>query len=114
MGGSGMMPGPLIRDIPLRFAEEPMAQSEMIFVPCQNGIFNIPEELVDSLAALSPRRIVYLRDDEDSMTIASVPLADGRRRQLNSRYRSPMFRTATRLAIVDMKESLRIMAVEWR
>jgi hypothetical protein len=91
-----------------------MAHFEPIFIPCQNGVFNIPEELVDSLAALSPRRIVYLRDDEDSMTIATVPLVDGRRRQLNSRYRSPMFRMATRLAVVDMKESLKIMAVEWR
>jgi hypothetical protein len=91
-----------------------MAQFEPIFVPCQNGIFSNPDELVDSLAATSPRRIVYLRDDEDSMTIATTPLVDGRRRQLNSRYRSPMFRMATRLAIVDMKESLRIMAVEWR
>jgi len=92
---------------------EPRAP-EPIYAVCQNGVFNIPEELVASLEAYSPRRIVYLRNDEDSVTISTSVLTDGRRRQLTNHYRVPMFRGVTRVAIIDLKESLRVMPVEWR
>ena len=62
----------------------------------------------------NPRKIVYLREDEDSLTISPLPIEGGRRRQLHAHYKAPMFRTATQLAILDMRDSIRLMAVEWR
>lgn len=48
------------------------------------------------------------------MIIATGQITDGRRRQLADHYRAPQFRDAVTLAIVDMKDSLRITPVEWR
>jgi hypothetical protein len=85
-----------------------------IYVACQNGLFVLPEKVLAALEVLAPRKIVYLRQDEDSLTISPERIADGRRRQLHAHYKVPMFRTATKLAIVDMRDSIRLMAVAWR
>ena len=83
-----------------------------MYVVCNNGVFNLPEEIFRSLAALVTNGFVYLREDPEVLTISTVKIAGGRRRVLNTRYRSPMFRGATQLAIVDLRESIRVMAVE--
>ena len=88
--------------------------NEPQFVVCHNGVFLLPEEVVKSLGSLVTNGFVYLREDQDVLTISTTRLADGRRRVLQSRFRAPMFRDATRLAIVDLKESIRVMAVERR
>ena len=91
-----------------------MDAKEPLYVVCQNGVFILPEWLFRSLAAQAPSGFVYFRQDEDSLTISPTRIADGRRRALNARLRSPMFREATKLGIVDYRESLRIIAVERR
>ena len=91
-----------------------MDANEPLYVVCQNGVFTLPERVFRSLSAHAPRGFVYLRQDEDTLTISSSRIADGRRRVLNARFRSPMFREATRLGIVDYRESIRVIAVEWR
>lgn len=90
-----------------------MDANEPHYVVCQNGVFLLPESVLRALGAQT-NRFVYLREDEDSLTIATSRIADGRRRVLGARMRSPMFREATRLAIVDLRESVRVMPVEWR
>ena len=90
-----------------------MDANEPHYVVCQNGVFLLPESLLRALAAQT-RRFVYLRQDEDSLTISTTRIADGHRRVLHARMRAPMFREATRLAIVDLRESVRVMGVEWR
>lgn len=88
-----------------------MAANEPIYVVCNNGVFSLPEEIYESIAPLARNGFVYLRQDDDVLTISTSKIADGRRRQLNTRYRAQMFREAKMLAIVNLKESLRIMAV---
>jgi hypothetical protein len=89
-------------------------EAREIYVVCHNGVFLLPDEVVKSLSTMVTNGFVYLREDEDMLTISTTRLADGRRRVLQNRYRSPMFRDATKLAIVDLKESIRVMAVEKR
>jgi len=84
------------------------------YVVCHNGVFLLPDGVVQSLSSLVSNGFVYTREDEDVLTISTVRLTDGRRRLLQSRFRAPMFRDATKLAIVDLKESIRVMAVERR
>ncbi|HEX7154466.1 MAG TPA: hypothetical protein VF618_23470 [Thermoanaerobaculia bacterium] len=91
-----------------------MASNEPVYVVCSNGVFILPEAIYHSLAAHVPKGFVYLRQDDDIMTISATRMVEGQRRVLNARYRAPMFRDATKLAIVDLRESLQIMAVEWR
>jgi hypothetical protein len=91
-----------------------MPLRDAIYVACQNGLFVLPEKVLAALETLAPRKIVYLRQDEDSLTISPQRIPDGRRRELHAHYKVAMFRTATKLAIVDMKDSLRVMAVAWR
>jgi hypothetical protein len=91
-----------------------MPSNEPQFVVCHNGVFILPDDVVRSLEALVTNGFVYLREDEDTLTISTTRLADGRRRVLQSRFRAPMFRDATKLAIVDLKESIRVMAIEKR
>lgn len=91
-----------------------MPSNEPQFVVCHNGVFILPDEVVKSLSTLVSNGFVYLREDEDMLTISTTRLADGRRRVLQNRFRAPMFRDATKLAIVDLKESIRVMAVERR
>jgi hypothetical protein len=88
-----------------------MDANEPFYVVCRNGVFRLPERIFRSLATLVPNGFIYLRQDTDSMTISTSRLTDGHRRVLNVRFRAPMFRNATRLAIVDLKESIQIMAV---
>lgn len=90
-----------------------MDANEPHYVVCQNGVFLLPETVLRALGAHT-NRFVYLREDEDTLTIATSRIADGRRRILGARMRAPMFREATRLAIVDLRESVRVMPVEWR
>jgi len=84
------------------------------FVVCHNGVFILPAQLYEALSAQVTNGFVYLREDEDTLTISATRIAGGHRRVLNSRYRTPMFRNATCLAIVDYRESVRVMGVEWR
>lgn len=84
------------------------------YVVCHNGVFILPEAVFKSLAAGVRNGFVYVRQDEDVLTISTTRITDGRRRVLNTRFRAPMFREATKLAIVDLEESIRLMAVEWR
>lgn len=91
-----------------------MDPKEPMYVVCHNGVFLLPDELVKALGSLITSGFVYLRQDEDVLTISTTRLTDGRRRVLQSRFRAPMFRDATKLAIVDLKESIRVMAVERR
>ena len=82
-----------------------------MYVVCNNGVFTLPEEIYRSLAALATNGFVYLREDQDTLTISTTKITDGRRRVLNTYYRAQMFRNATQLAIVDLRESIRVMAV---
>jgi hypothetical protein len=91
-----------------------MHDSEPMYVVCHNGVFMLPDQVVKSLGALITSGFVYLRQDEDVLTISTTRLVDGRRRVLQNRFRAQMFRDATKLAIVDLKESIRVMAVERR
>lgn len=88
-----------------------MSGNEAFYVVCRNGVFILPERFFHSLAAHVSNGFVYLRQDNDTLTISSTRLTDGRRRQLNARFRASMFRNAKRLAIVDLKDSLQLMAV---
>lgn len=91
-----------------------MAFDEERYVICHNGVFSLPESIFNSLATQVTNGFVYLREDQDVLTISTIRLTDGRRRVLNTRYRSRMFVTASRLAIVDLKEAILVMAVEKR
>jgi hypothetical protein len=88
-----------------------MDANEPFYVVCRNGVFLLPDRIVRSLALLVKNGAVYLRQDSDSMTISTIRIADGHRRPLNARFRATMFRKATRLAIVNLHESIQIMAV---
>lgn len=85
-----------------------------VFVPCINGLFSIPDELFEGLRQACPQGTLYIRQDEDILTISPTRITDARKRHLNQRYRIPMFRTATQLAVIDMVENIRVMAVQWR
>jgi hypothetical protein len=87
------------------------ANNEPLYVVCRNGTFILPESVFRALEALVTNGFVYLRQDEDTLTISTTKLADGHRRPLNARVRAQMFRTATRLGIVDLRESIRVMAI---
>ncbi len=89
-----------------------MDAKEPLYVVCRNGVFILPEHVVKALSAQITNGFVYLRQDDDSLTISTTRIADGRRRVLSGRFRAPMFRDATRLGIVDYRESLRVIAVE--
>jgi hypothetical protein len=91
-----------------------MDAKEPLYVVCQNGVFLLPEHIVRMLSAQVTNGFVYMREDADSLTISTTRIADGRRRLLNARFRAPMFREAVTLGIVDYRDSLRIMPVEWR
>ncbi|HUR82966.1 MAG TPA: hypothetical protein VM733_19560 [Thermoanaerobaculia bacterium] len=81
------------------------------YVVCHHGVFVLPENVFQSLAGWVTNGFVYFRQDEEVLTISSTRLAGGHRRQLNSRFRAPMFRNARKLAIVNYNESVQVMAV---
>jgi hypothetical protein len=91
-----------------------MDAKELQYVVCQNGVFLLPDRVFHALSSLVTNGFVYLRQDEDVLTISTTRIADGQRRVLNTRVRARMFREATRLAIVDLPDSVRVMGVEWR
>jgi hypothetical protein len=82
-----------------------------LYVVCRNGTFILPERVFRSLEALGSNGFVYLRQDDEALTISTTHLEGGHRRPLNARIRVPMFRSATRLGIVDFFESARVMIV---
>ena len=86
------------------------ANHEQVVV-CHNGVFVLPDDVYRSLASLVTNGFVYLRQDDEVLTISTTRITGGHRRVLNSRFRAPMFRGAKKLAIVNYKESLRVMAV---
>jgi len=88
-----------------------MDANELLYIVCRNGVFVIPDRIYRALAALVSNGFVYLREDDEVLTISARPITDGRRRSLNARFRALMFRNATKLAIVDLKESIRVMAL---
>ena len=88
-----------------------MDANEPLYVVCRNGAFTLPEGVFRSLAALVTNGFVYVRQDEDSLTISTTRIAGGYRKLLNARMRVPMFRGATRLGIVDLRESIRVMVI---
>lgn len=81
------------------------------YVECNRGAFWLPEGIYHSLAGVVTNNFVYLREDEDVLTISSTRIPGGRRRVLNGRFRSLMFRNARMLGIVNYRESLRVIAV---
>lgn len=91
-----------------------MDANEPLYVVCQNGVFVLPEHVYNALAKFVTNGFVYLRQDDDSLTISSSRIAGGRRRVLNTRFRAPMFHDATRLGIIDLRDSIRVIAVERR
>ncbi|HEX6159999.1 MAG TPA: hypothetical protein VF111_07520 [Thermoanaerobaculia bacterium] len=88
-----------------------MSGNEPFYVVCHNGVFILPERIVNALSHFVPNGFVYLRQDVDTLTISTTRITDGRRRQLTGRFRAPMFRHARQLAIVDLNDSVQIMAV---
>ena len=90
-----------------------MSEMEPQYVACRNGVFILPDAVLRVMSAHC-RGLVYLREDEEVLTISASQLAGGHKRPLTARFRVAMFREATRLAIVDVHDSLRIMGVEWR
>jgi hypothetical protein len=81
------------------------------YVVCHNGVFLLPDDVYRGLAALVTNGFVYLRQDDEVLTISTTRIDGGRRRLLNSRLRAPMFRDARKLAIVNYLESVRVMAI---
>ena len=90
-----------------------MDEKEPHYVVCRNGVFLLPEAIVRSLTAHT-RGPVYCREDHDVLTISTSQIVDGWKRPLSARFRATMFRDATKLAIVDLHDSIRVMGVEWR
>src|SRR5688500_13180009 len=88
-----------------------MDANEPLYVVCRNGTFILPESIYRALEALVTNGFVYLRQDEETLTISTTRLVGGHRRPLNARVRVPMFRNATRLGIVDLRDSIRVMVI---
>jgi hypothetical protein len=88
-----------------------MDANESLFVVCRNGTFILPQGVVRSLSAFMTNGFVYLRQDNDTLTISTTRLAGGHRRPLNARIRVPMFRAATKLGIVNLREAVLVMAI---
>ena len=85
--------------------------TDPLYVVCHNGVFTLPDAIYKSLAALVKNNFVYMRQDEDALLISTTRIVDGHRRAFNTHFRAPMFRTASRLAIVDLREAIRVMPV---
>lgn len=85
--------------------------TEPLYVVCHHGVFTLPDSIYQSLAAQTKHNFVYMRQDEDALLISTTRVVDGHRRVLNTHFRAPMFRNASRLAIVDLKEAIRVMPI---
>ena len=86
-------------------------ENEPQYVLCRNGVFLLPDAVVRSLGSHVRNGFVYLRQDDDALTISTSRIAEGQRRVLQARFRVAMFRDARKLAIVDLNESIRVMPV---
>ena len=89
-----------------------MDANEPLHVVCHNGVFVLPDSVFQTLAASVTNGFVYMRQDDEVLTISATRIVDGYRRALNARFRAPMFRAAKELAIVDYRDSVRVMAVK--
>jgi hypothetical protein len=88
-----------------------MDANESHYVICRNGVFILPEPVCHALQVQVPNGFVYMRQDDEVLTISTIRIEGGQRRVLSGRFRAPMFRTAKKLAIVNYNDSLRVMAV---
>ncbi|HEX6098038.1 MAG TPA: hypothetical protein VF432_17050 [Thermoanaerobaculia bacterium] len=88
-----------------------MDANESHYIVCRNGVFILPEHVCRALEAQVPNGFVYLRQDDEVLTISTTRIEGAHRRVLSGRFRVPMFREAKKLAIVDYHDSLRVMAV---
>lgn len=88
-----------------------MDANEPLYIVCRNGVFILPEHVCKALGAQVPHGFVYLRQDDEVLTISTTRIEGGHRRVLSGRFRAPMFRAAKKLAIVNYNDSLRVMAV---
>lgn len=88
--------------------------SEPTFIPCVGGLFVLPPDIQTSLSENAAKGLVYIRQDDETLTISPFWIQDGKRRRLAGEMKVGMFRTASRLAILPLPEGIRIMAVEWR
>jgi hypothetical protein len=86
-----------------------MDANEPLYMVCRNGAFTLPENIFRALSAQVTNGFVYFRQDDDSLTISVTRITGGFRRVLNARMRAPMFRGATQLGIVDLRDSIRVM-----
>ena len=91
-----------------------MDANEPLYMPCRNGTFILPESIYRALEALVTNGFVYLRQDDETLTISTTRVVGGHRRPLNARIRVPMFRTASRLGVIDLHDGIRVMAVQSR
>ena len=89
-----------------------MDANEPLYLDCRNGAFTLPERIFRALSAQVTNGFVYFREDEDSLTISATRITGAFRRPFQARMRSPMFRNATQLGIVNYRESLRVMITE--
>ncbi|HEY5609596.1 MAG TPA: hypothetical protein VIL97_00200 [Thermoanaerobaculia bacterium] len=83
-------------------------------VVCNNGFITLPDEIYETLRSAAPNGIVYVREDQDVVTISIGKLKDARRRQLHHRYRIRALRDAARVAIIELPDGVQLMPAEWR
>lgn len=81
------------------------------YVSCHNGVFVLPDEVYRELAGQVTNGFLYLRQDDEVLTISTTRITDGRRRVLSSRFRAPMFRACRKLGIMNYRDSVRVIAV---
>lgn len=91
-----------------------MDANEPLYMPCRNGTFILPESIFRALEALVTNGFVYLRQDDETLTISTTRVVGGHRRPLNARIRVPMFRTASKLGVIDLRDGIRVIAVQSR
>ncbi|HYC62632.1 MAG TPA: hypothetical protein VEK79_23980 [Thermoanaerobaculia bacterium] len=89
-----------------------MDANEPLYVVCRNGAFTLPESIFRALSAQVTNGFVYFREDEDSLTISATRITGAFRRPFLARMRAPMFRNATQLGIVNLRESIRVMVTD--
>ena len=89
-----------------------MDANEPLYVVCRNGAFTLPDSIFRALSAQVTNGFVYLREDEDSLTISATRIAGAFRRPVTARVRATMFRNATQLGIVNLRESIRVMVTD--
>jgi hypothetical protein len=88
-----------------------MDANELQYVVCHNGVFILPPAVYAALSAYARDGFVYLRQDFDVLTISTSRVLDGWRKKINPRLRVTMFRDARELGIVDLHESIQLMAL---